>query len=82
MKTFEEIEQLVNEFPTRFKEGFIYKEKIAFCELHNINVKKFHAALGITTCLVINNKTVTYKRDIIYAIEKIFSGKLDKYNFD
>jgi hypothetical protein len=80
--TIEEIEKAVNSFPTAYEQGFIYKEKIAFCELYNINIKKFHAALGITTCLVLNNQSITYKRDIVKALIAVFSGKLNKYNFD
>jgi hypothetical protein len=80
--TIEEIEKAVNSFPTAYKQGFIYKEKIDFCELYNINIKKFHAALGITTCLVLNNQSITYKRDIVNALISVFSRKLSKYNFD
>lgn len=69
-------------YKTTYKEGFLYEEKVDFCEKNNINVKKFNAALGFTRYIVINNRLIIRKEEIMNAIEVLFSDKLDKYNFD
>jgi mannose-6-phosphate isomerase class I len=63
------IEELVNNYPTKHKEGFV-KEEIEelLKQFPDIHKDKFDDALCGITCMVINGELVIYHCDIIHAL--------------
>ena len=64
------IRDIVHNFPTKYKEGFISEEQQELLKLFpNINMEKYHDALHGVTCIMQDGKIVIYHCDIITALK-------------
>ena len=68
MKEMKEIKDLVYNYKTKYKQGFIKKEIDKLLEELNINENRFNKALGVNTCMLIDGEIITYHNDILKGI--------------
>ncbi len=73
--TVNNIEQVVNSYKTKYKKGFTDDEMKSFVKEHSLDKKKIGIALGTHTAIVINNKIITYRHDIIKAIRCVLEKR-------
>ena len=62
------IKEIIDNYPTRYKEGFMGAEINSFLEEYNLDKEKFYEKLGINTVMVIGGETITYHCDIATAL--------------
>jgi len=63
------ITDIVNNFPTKNKEGFTGKEiQTLLKQYPDINMEKFHDALRGITCMMIDNEMIIYHCDVELAL--------------
>lgn len=67
--------KFVDEFQTKYKEGFISKEMRSLCDKFEIDVDEFNKMLGINTGLLINNECITFKDDVSLAFRCILEER-------
>ena len=66
---YKELEKLVYDYPTKYKEGFTGEEiEDIVSRFPGLNRDKFNDALMCITCMVIDNLTVVYHFDILTAL--------------
>jgi hypothetical protein len=65
---YEKIEKQVYEFQTKYTKGFIDSEITELLEKLNINEKRFSKAMGVNTCIIIDEQVITFHVDIIKGI--------------
>lgn len=66
---YEELKQIVYNYQTKYKEGFIYEEIISFTNsFNNINMDKFWKAMECNTCLIKDGNVVSYHTDVFHAL--------------
>jgi hypothetical protein len=66
--TSKNIEEYINNYPTKHKEGFIGSEIMDILEKHGVNNDKFFDALGINTCTIIDGDFITYHCDVLKGL--------------
>ena len=68
-KEFKELEDLVYNYPTKNKEGFIWEEQNKLLEqFPDINIDKFNSVLTGITCIMADGHLVIYHCDILQAL--------------
>ena len=76
------LDGLINNFPTKNKEGFTTNEIDDLLKLFpNIETSKFDDALGINTCRVIDNEVITYHCDILSALRCVTENREMRSSF-
>lgn len=67
---YEELRDLVYNYPTKHKEGFIAsEEKELLSKFPNINMEKYNDAMTCNTCMLDENDgVITYHYDILKAL--------------
>lgn len=69
MNTGKELEEFINNYPTKYPEGFMPKEvQEILKKFPKINMKKFYDALCGNTCTMREGELTTYHCDLITAI--------------
>ena len=78
------LDGLINNFPTKNKEGFTTNEIDDLLKLFpNIETSKFDDALGIRTCMFIDNEIITYHCDILTALRCVTENReMRSYEWD
>jgi len=71
----ENIEDYIENFPTKYNIGFTSNEIEDVCKYLKIDRDSFNTALGINTCTMIDGEILTYHSDIINALHFIYNGK-------
>ena len=70
---YEQINDLVNNWPTQFEEGLTHLEItniINTIKMHNeFSHEKFDSAMMGNTCMVKEGKTITYHCDVVKGIQ-------------
>ena len=80
MNTGKELEEFINNYPTKYKEGFLSEEQKAVLEkFPNINMDKYNDAMMGNTCIMKEDKIVTYHCDIITALRCGIENRKIKY---
>jgi len=69
------VQKLIEEYPTKHKEGFIGSEIITIINEYGISSDTFFDALGVNTCMIIDGDMVTYHCDIITALYCVLEGR-------
>lgn len=67
IKNYLEAEKLVNNYPTKYKEGFTRNEIYQFVKDNNLDLEDFLTKLGVNTGMLIGREAVTYSCDILTA---------------
>ena len=62
--TSENLELFIDCYKTKYKEGFTGHEIVDILEKYNIDKDKFYDALGVNTCMIIENEVITYHCDV------------------
>ena len=67
------IEKQVNSYPTKYPQGFTSNELQEFLNKNYPQFvgDKFGKAMGINTCMIIDNELLHYHIDIITALHKL-----------
>lgn len=65
---YEKLKKLVYNYKTKYEQGFIKQEMIDICNKLKVDQDMFSGALGINTCMVINDEVITYHWDILKAL--------------
>ncbi len=73
--TIENVEEIVNNFPTKHKMGFVGSEILALLKEYNINNKDFFNKLGPNTVGVIDTEVVTYHCDILKGLRCVLENR-------
>jgi len=78
------IEKLINEYPTKYKEGFTpSEEKKLLSKFPDINMDKYNSAMMGNTCMIIDDEIITYHCDMITALKcGIENRNMKWYEFD
>lgn len=63
---------LVKKIKTKHKKGFLDSEIHDLITKQNIDKIKFFEILGVNTCLIINGELITYKHDVLNALNKYY----------
>ena len=71
----EDIKELIEEYPTKNKEGFIHSEIMEIIIKYGIPSDTFFDALGVNTCMMIDGDMVTYHCDIMTALYCVVEGR-------
>lgn len=58
------IKEIINNYPTKHKEGFTGKEIKSLIKEYDLDSDKFYEVLGVNTCMIIDDETITYHCDI------------------
>ncbi len=65
-----DIKQKINNYPTKYKEGYIlYEIEKIIGEFPTLNLTKFKATLNGSTCMEINSELIIYKNDVLKALQ-------------
>lgn len=63
------IEQVIEKFKTKYKEGFTYSEIDELLKYFpNINMKKYNEAMICNTCMIIDGESIIYHCDVRTAL--------------
>jgi hypothetical protein len=73
-----DVQKLIEEYPTKHKEGFIGSEIITIINKYGISSDAFFDALGVNTCMIIDGDMITYHCDIITALYCVLEDR-DKH---
>lgn len=73
--TNEIVSNIVNNYPTKFIQGFTNVEINSILEEYEINKDKFYDILGVNTCLMMEGQFVTYHCDIETALVCILQDR-------
>ena len=73
--TIENVEEIVNNFPTKHERGFVGREILALLKEYNINTKQFFEKLGTNTVGVIDTEVVTYHCDILKGLRCVLENR-------
>lgn len=66
--TVKNAEQIVLNYKTKHKQGFVRTEMMDFIKKYGFDETKFCNALGVCTGMVIKGDFITYHSDIITAV--------------
>lgn len=68
-----ELEEIVYNFPTKYEEGFTLEEQkdLIKSKFNHINFEEFKKALGVNTCMVIDEQVITYSVDVYFALRSL-----------
>ena len=70
------LEKLVYDYPTKNKEGFTDSEQLELLKkFPDIDMEKYNKALGVVTCLVIDEETVIYHCDVLTALRCVTENR-------
>jgi len=66
---YSELENIVYEYPTKYKEGFLEnEEKNLLSKIVGINMDKYYSALQGNTCMLKEEGIISYHCDILNAL--------------
>ncbi len=74
------ISEVVDNYPTKYKEGFTSNEIQELLIEYNINLDLFFENMGINTCMIIDGEFITYHSDIKKTLNRIID-KRDMYSW-
>ena len=80
--TLQNIQEVVDNYPTKHKSGFTDTEINSLLKEYSVNSKKFYYNLGVNTVSIIDGKTVTYHTDIKRALRFVIKGSESVADFD
>lgn len=64
-----DLEKYINEYPTKYKEGFTDNEiKEMIKKFPGMDMKKFWSPLDYITCMKIDDEILTYHCDVLTAV--------------
>jgi hypothetical protein len=66
--TSKNITNIVYSYPTKYEYGFTASEIKKLISEYEINEDNFNTALGVNTCMMIDNEIITYHCDIEKAL--------------
>ena len=66
--TTKNLQDFINNYPTKHPQGFIGSEIMDILEKYKINKEKFFDALGINTCTVVDGDYITYHCDVLKGL--------------
>ena len=69
------IPKIVNNYPTKHKEGFTDKEINSLIKEYDLDPKKFYEKLGVNTSMAIEDEIITYHCDIELALRCVFEDR-------
>ena len=72
------ISEIIDNYKTKYKEGFTSKEIKSLIKEYNLDSKKFYESLGVNTCAIIDDEVITYHCDIKSALYCILENR-DKH---
>jgi len=68
-KEYKKLEELVYNYPTEYKEGFMWEEENKLLEkFPDIKMDRYTNAMRGNTCMVKNGHIITYHCDILKAL--------------
>ena len=73
--TIENVEEFVNNYPTKYKMGFTGAEILELLNKYQIDIDQFYIKLGINTVGVIDGKSVTYHCDILKGLRCVIEDR-------
>ena len=79
---FEIIDNYIDNFEHKYKEGFTLEEIQTICEYFNTSFEKFNKELRGNTCMEIDNQLIVYDCDIRNILYKLLLGYQDIYSWD
>ena len=63
------IKETVNNFPTKYEQGFIHKEILEIIKMFpDVNMEKLNAAFDGNTAMLIEDQIITYHCDVETAL--------------
>lgn len=73
--TSENISQFIDSYPTKYPQGFLSSETTKILLEHNIDQDKFYKALGVNTCMRMDNQILNYHCDIELALRCVLEDR-------
>jgi hypothetical protein len=77
--TSETLNEFIENYPTKHKEGFVGSEINDVLEKYNIDKDKFYTALGINTAMVIGGEWITYHCDVEKGLRCVLEDRDQNY---
>ena len=75
------ITKIINNYPTKHKEGFTEEELNSLIKEYNLDSEKFYTSLGINTCIIKEGEVLTYHYDIETTLHSMLENR-DKYPWE
>jgi hypothetical protein len=66
--TVKNISTIVDKYPVKYEYGFTRNEIVSLLNEYEIDHELFYNKLGVNTCMIIDNQTITYHCDIEKAL--------------
>lgn len=73
--TIENVEEIVNNYPTKHQMGFVGREILALLKEYKIKPKAFFKKMGPNTVGVIETEVVTYHCDILKGLRCVLENR-------
>jgi hypothetical protein len=77
-------DKVVHDFRTKYKEGFTWNEILELIKVFpTIDETKFSEAIGVVTCLVVDDNSIFYRHDVSNALRNCMGNiTLSIFEFD
>ena len=66
---YQELKDIVYNFKTKHDSGFTREEQLRLCDQIGISKPQYLDKLGTNTCLLIGQEVITYRHDVLKAIQ-------------
>lgn len=73
--TIENVKEIVDNYPTKHKMGFVGREILSLLKDYGIDNKEFFKKLGVNTVGVIDTEVVTYHCDILKGLRCVLEDR-------
>lgn len=73
--TIKNVEEIVNNYPTKHKMGFVGREILALLKEYNVNDKQFFKKMGPNTVSIIDTEVVTHHCDILKGLRCVLEDR-------
>lgn len=73
--TSENVEEFIYEYSTKHKQGFTVYEINTILEEYGIDKNNFYTALGVNTCMIIDNEFITYHCDVLKGLRCVIENR-------
>lgn len=73
--TIDNVEEIVNNYPTKHEIGFVGRETLALLKKYEIDTHDFFEKLGTNTVGVIDTEVVTYHCDILKGLRCVLENR-------